>query len=115
MDGRPVNSSVDVMTALSDRRSGETVEVLLRGTQQITRPFQVAVTALPISQRIAYFVLFMFAEIITPVSDPLVAPLTVMIPLSVLYELSIWLGRGVERRLHREDTGRRRHLAATAS
>jgi sec-independent protein translocase protein TatC len=49
-------------------------------------------------RRIAYFVLFMFAEIITPVSDPIVAPLTVMIPLSVLYELSIWLGRGVERR-----------------
>jgi sec-independent protein translocase protein TatC len=49
-------------------------------------------------RRIAYFALFMFAELITPVSDPLVAPLTVMIPLSVLYELSIWLGRGVERR-----------------
>ncbi len=49
-------------------------------------------------RRIAYFALFMFAEIITPVSDPIVAPLTVMIPLSILYELSIWLGRGVERR-----------------
>jgi sec-independent protein translocase protein TatC len=49
-------------------------------------------------RRIAYFVLFMFAEIITPVTDPIIAPLTVMIPLSVLYELSIWLGRGVERR-----------------
>jgi sec-independent protein translocase protein TatC len=49
-------------------------------------------------RRIAYFALFLFAEIITPVSDPLIAPLTVMIPLSVLYELSIWLGRGVERR-----------------
>ena len=49
-------------------------------------------------RRIAYFALFMFAEIITPVSDPIIAPLTVMIPLTILYELSIWLGRGVERR-----------------
>jgi sec-independent protein translocase protein TatC len=49
-------------------------------------------------RRIAYFALFMFAEIITPVSDPIIAPLTVMIPLLVLYELSIWLGRGIERR-----------------
>ncbi len=49
-------------------------------------------------RRIAYFALFMFAEIITPVSDPIIAPLTVMIPLTVLYELSIWLGRGVEHR-----------------
>jgi sec-independent protein translocase protein TatC len=50
-------------------------------------------------RRIAYFALFVFAEIITPVSDPIVAPLTVMVPLIILYELSIWLGRGVERRL----------------
>ena len=31
-------------------------------------------------RRIAYFILFAFAEIITPVSDPIVAPLTVMVP-----------------------------------
>jgi sec-independent protein translocase protein TatC len=49
-------------------------------------------------RRIAYFALFVFAEIITPVSDPIVAPLTVMVPLIILYELSIWLGRGVEHR-----------------
>ena len=49
-------------------------------------------------RRIAYFVLFVFAEIITPVSDPIVAPLTVMVPLIILYELSIWLARGIERR-----------------
>jgi Sec-independent protein secretion pathway component TatC len=42
--------------------------------------------------------LFAFAEVITPVSDPIVAPLTVMGPLILLYELSIWLGRGIERR-----------------
>jgi sec-independent protein translocase protein TatC len=52
-------------------------------------------------RRFSYFALFVFAEIITPVSDPIVAPLTVMLPLVLLYELSIWLGRGVERGLKR--------------
>jgi sec-independent protein translocase protein TatC len=55
-------------------------------------------------RRIAYFVLFVFAEIITPVSDPIVAPLTVMLPLVLLYELSVWLATRVE--------GRRRKNAA---
>ncbi|MGA2111676.1 MAG: twin-arginine translocase subunit TatC [Anaerolineales bacterium] len=49
-------------------------------------------------RRIAYFALFVFAEIITPVSDPIVAPLTVMIPLSILYEASIFLAARIERR-----------------
>jgi len=52
-------------------------------------------------RRIAYFVLFAFAEIITPVSDPIVAPLTVMIPLVVLYEFSIFFGRRIEARRER--------------
>ncbi len=47
-------------------------------------------------RRIAYFILFAFAEIITPVSDPIVAPLTVMAPLVLLYELSIFLGSRIE-------------------
>jgi sec-independent protein translocase protein TatC len=47
-------------------------------------------------RRIAYFALFAFAEIITPVSDPIVAPLTVMAPLLVLYEFSIWLVARIE-------------------
>jgi sec-independent protein translocase protein TatC len=47
-------------------------------------------------RRIAYFILFAFAEIITPVSDPIVAPLTVMAPLVLLYELSIFLGGRIE-------------------
>ncbi len=47
-------------------------------------------------RRIAYFVLFAFAEIITPVSDPIVAPLTVMLPLVILYELSIFFGGRIE-------------------
>ncbi len=47
-------------------------------------------------RRIAYFILFAFAEIITPISDPIVAPLTVMVPLVILYELSILLARRIE-------------------
>jgi sec-independent protein translocase protein TatC len=49
-------------------------------------------------RRIAYFALFVFAEIITPVSDPIVAPLTVMIPLIILYEASIFLAARLEKR-----------------
>lgn len=47
-------------------------------------------------RRIAYFILFAFAEIITPVSDPIVAPLTVMVPLVILFEVSIFLGGRIE-------------------
>ena len=55
-------------------------------------------TMLRKQRKIAYFVLFVFAEIITPVSDPLLAPLTVMGPLIVLYEISIWIARVIEKR-----------------
>ena len=54
-------------------------------------------------RKIAYFALFAFAEIITPVSDPIVAPLTVMAPLIVLYEISIWLARRIEIRREKEE------------
>jgi sec-independent protein translocase protein TatC len=47
-------------------------------------------------RRIAYFTLFAFAEIITPVSDPIVAPLTVMLPLVLLYEASILISVRIE-------------------
>jgi sec-independent protein translocase protein TatC len=47
-------------------------------------------------RRIAYFVLFAFAEIITPVSDPIVAPLAVMLPLVILYEASVIVARRIE-------------------
>jgi sec-independent protein translocase protein TatC len=47
-------------------------------------------------RRIAYFILFAFAEIITPVSDPVVAPLTIMVPLLLLYEVSIFLASRIE-------------------
>ncbi len=49
-------------------------------------------------RRVAYFVLFAFAEIITPVADPIVAPLTVMVPLVILYELSIFFSARIEAR-----------------
>jgi sec-independent protein translocase protein TatC len=49
-------------------------------------------------RRVAYFILFAFAEIITPVSDPIVAPMTVMLPLVVLYEMSVLVARRVEAR-----------------
>jgi sec-independent protein translocase protein TatC len=48
-------------------------------------------------RRIAYFALFVFAEIITPVADPIIAPLTVMVPLLILYEVSIWIAKRLER------------------
>jgi sec-independent protein translocase protein TatC len=47
-------------------------------------------------RKIAYFALFAFAEIVTPVVDPIVAPLTVMGPMILLYELSILLARRIE-------------------
>jgi sec-independent protein translocase protein TatC len=53
-------------------------------------------TILRKQRRVAYFILFAFAEIITPVSDPIVAPLTVMVPLVILYEISILVARRIE-------------------
>ena len=47
-------------------------------------------------RRIAYFILFAFAEIVTPVSDPIVAPMVVMVPLLLLYESSIWVAIRIE-------------------
>ncbi len=46
-------------------------------------------------RRIAYFALFVVAEIITPVADPIVAPAIVMAPLVVLYEGAIFATRFV--------------------
>ncbi len=47
-------------------------------------------------RKIAYFVLFVFAEIVTPVSDPIVAPMIVMVPLLILYEISIIVAVRIE-------------------
>lgn len=48
-------------------------------------------TTLRRQRRVAYFVLFVFAEIVTPVADPIVAPMMIMAPMVVLYEVSIRL------------------------
>lgn len=44
-------------------------------------------------RKISYFVIFVFAELITPVSDPIVAPTVVMIPMIVLFELALLVAR----------------------
>ncbi len=50
-------------------------------------------------RRYFYFVMFVFAEIITPVSDPIIAPLTITVPLVLLYEVTLLIARlGEERR-----------------
>lgn len=46
-------------------------------------------------RRIAYFLLFVFAELVTPVADPIVAPMVVMTPLVLLYEGAIFATRFV--------------------
>ena len=48
-------------------------------------------------RKIAYFALFVFAEIVTPVSDPIIAPMAVMIPLIILYEASILVAVRIEK------------------
>jgi sec-independent protein translocase protein TatC len=49
-------------------------------------------------RRLAYFALFAFSEVITPIADPIIAPLTVMVPLVILYEISIFFARQIEKR-----------------
>jgi sec-independent protein translocase protein TatC len=44
-------------------------------------------------RKVAYFILFVFAELITPVSDPIVAPMVVMAPMVVLFELALFVSR----------------------
>ena len=52
-------------------------------------------------RRYFYFAMFVFAEIITPVSDPVIAPLTITVPLVLLYELTLLLARMGERQKDR--------------
>jgi sec-independent protein translocase protein TatC len=49
-------------------------------------------------RKIVYFMLFVIAELITPVADPIVAPLTIFIPLGLLFEGTMLIARGIERR-----------------
>lgn len=44
-------------------------------------------------RKIAWFILFVIAQLITPVSDPIVAPTLVMIPMILLYEIALFLAR----------------------
>lgn len=44
-------------------------------------------------RKVAWFIIFVIAELITPVSDPLVAPTLVMIPMILLYEAALFLAR----------------------
>lgn len=44
-------------------------------------------------RKIAYFVIFVFAELITPVADPIIAPMIVMIPMTILFELALVVAR----------------------
>jgi sec-independent protein translocase protein TatC len=44
-------------------------------------------------RRIAYFIIFVFAELITPVSDPFIAPMVVMVPMVILFEMALFLAR----------------------
>ena len=44
-------------------------------------------------RKVAWFVIFVFAEMITPVSDPIVAPTVVMIPMVLLFEIALFLAR----------------------
>lgn len=46
-------------------------------------------------RKIAYFIIFVFAELITPVSDPIVAPTVVMIPMILLFEIALFFSRFV--------------------
>jgi len=57
-----------------------------------------SVNTLKKQRKIAYFSLFVFAEIVTPVTDPIVAPLVVLIPLLILYEGSILAAVQIEKR-----------------
>jgi sec-independent protein translocase protein TatC len=61
-----------------------------------------SVSTLKKQRKIAYFVLFVFAELVTPVTDPIVAPLVVLIPLVILYEGSILAGVRIEKRRLKE-------------
>jgi sec-independent protein translocase protein TatC len=53
--------------------------------------------ALARRRKVAWFVLFAFAEIVTPVADPIVAPMVVFVPLVLLYEASVLAARRLER------------------
>lgn len=44
-------------------------------------------------RKIAWFAIFVIAELITPVADPLVAPTLVMVPMILLFEIALFFSR----------------------
>lgn len=46
-------------------------------------------------RKVAWFIIFVFAELVTPVADPIVAPTVVMMPMILLFELALFLSRFV--------------------
>lgn len=44
-------------------------------------------------RKVAWFIIFVFAELITPVADPIVAPMVVMTPMIILFELALFFSR----------------------
>lgn len=44
-------------------------------------------------RKIVWFIIFVIAQLITPVSDPIVAPTLVMIPMILLYEVALFFAR----------------------
>ncbi len=44
-------------------------------------------------RRIAYFIIFVFAELITPVADTIVDPVVVIIPMGILFEFALFTAR----------------------
>ena len=57
-------------------------------------------------RRIAYFILFVFAELVTPVADPFLAPMIVLVPMIILYEISILAGKRIESQHLKSDLGK---------
>lgn len=46
-------------------------------------------------RKIIWFIIFVFAELVTPVADPIVAPMVVMSPMILLFELSLLSARWI--------------------
>jgi len=63
----------------------------------------IRVRALRDRRKAVWFLLFVFAEIVTPVTDPIVAPLIVLVPLVVLYEGGLLIAGRIEARRCRQE------------
>lgn len=44
-------------------------------------------------RKVAWFIIFVIAELITPVSDPFIAPTLVMVPMILLFEIALFFSR----------------------